>query len=118
MALLRILSADLNASQLAVSAGRVSGSSTFQYLAQYNLLSQALGRSIGGSTPARATLGRLLQLPYGMANQGIQERLAEALLNPRQAAEMLADPANSRLLEALRLMGSPAARAAPVISAQ
>jgi hypothetical protein len=118
MALLRNLSADLNASQLAESAGRVTGSSTFQNLAQNNLLSQALGRSIGGSTPARATLGRLLQLPYGMANQGIQERLAEALLNPRQAAEMLADPANSRLLEALRLMGSPAARAAPVISAQ
>lgn len=118
MSLLRNLSADLNASQLAETAGRVTGSSTFQNLAQNNLLTESLGRTIGGSTPARATLGRLLQLPYGMANQGIQERLAEALLNPQQAAAMLTAPQNSRLLDALRLMGSPAARAVPVISAQ
>ena len=118
MALLRNLSADLNASQLAESAGRMVGSSTFQNLAQNNLMTQALGRSIGGSTPVQATLGRLLQLPYGLANQGIQEKLAEALLNPRQAAALLADPKNSKIVEALRQLSGPAARTVPVISAQ
>lgn len=118
MALLRNLSADLNASQLAETAGRMVGSSTLQNLAQNNLLTQALGRTVGGSTPVQATLGRLLQLPYGMANKGIQEKLAEALLNPRQAAAMLADPKNSRIVEALRQLSAPAAKAVPVISAQ
>lgn len=118
MTLLRNLSADLNASQLAESAGRMVGSSTFQNLAQNNLMTQALGNRLGGSTPVQATLGRLLQLPYGLANQGIQEKLGAALLNPKQAAEMLADPKNSRLVEALRQLGSPAARSVPVISAQ
>jgi hypothetical protein len=108
----------LNASQLAESAGRMVGSSTLQNLAQNNLLTQALGRTVGGSTPVQATLGRLLQLPYGMANQGIQEKLAEALLNPKQAAAMIADPKNSKIVDALRLMSAPAAKAIPVISAQ
>lgn len=116
--LLRNLSADLNASQLAESAGRMVGSSTFQNLAQNNLMTQALGNRLGGSTPVQATLGRLLQLPYGLANQGIQEKLGQALLNPRQAAEMLADPKNARIVEMLRQLSGPAARAVPVISAQ
>lgn len=118
MGLLRNLSADLNASQLAESSGRMVGSSTFQNLAQNNLLTQVMGNRIGGSTPVQATLGRLLQLPYGMANKGIQEKLAEALLNPKQAAAMLADPKNSKIVDALRLMSAPAAKAVPVISAQ
>ena len=118
MDLLRRLSADLNASQLAESAGRMVGSSTFQNLAQNNLLTQVMGNKLGGSTPIQTTLGRLLQLPYGMANKGIQEKLAEALLNPKQAATMLADPKNSKIIDALRLMSAPAAKAVPVISAQ
>lgn len=118
MSLLRNLSADLNASQLAETAGRMVGSSTLQNLAQNNLLTQALGRTVGGSTPVQATLGRLLQLPYGMANKGIQEKLAEALLNPRQAAAMLADPKNSKIVEILQQLSAPAAKSVPVISAQ
>ncbi|MNK96457.1 hypothetical protein D3C87_1167370 [compost metagenome] len=118
MALLRNLSADLNAAQLAESAGRMVGSSTFQNLAQNNLMTQALGSRLGGSTPVQATLGRLLQLPYGLANQGIQEKLAQALLNPRQASALLADPKNSKIVEALQRLSAPTARAVPVISAQ
>lgn len=102
MDLLRRVSADLNASQIANSTGRAVGSNTLQNLAQNQLLTGALGRTIGGSTPATAMLGRLLQLPYGTASKQIQERLGNALLDPKEAARLLADPKNSALVQALQ----------------
>lgn len=99
---LRRLSADLNASQLASGTGRAVGSNTMQNIAQNNLMAQALGRKLGGSSLMQTTLGRLLQLPYGFANSRIQDRLGKALLNSQDAAKLLADPRASALAQELR----------------
>lgn len=110
---LRRIQADLNASQIANNTGRAVGSNTVQNLAQNQLLQGALGRTLGGSTAATSTLGRLLQLPYGAANKQIQERLGNALLNPQEGARLLQQPQNNQLLQALSL---PAYRSAPVLA--
>lgn len=117
--LLRRVAADLNAGQIANTTGRAVGSNTLQNLAQNQLLTGALGKQIGGSTPATAALGRLLQLPYGTANKQIQEKLGNALLDPKEAARLLADPKSNALLQTLVNGNSRLAyRAAPAISAQ
>lgn len=119
MDVLRRVSADLNASQIAANTGRAVGSNTLQNMAQNQLLTRALGKAMGGSTAATSTLGRVLQLPYGTANKQIQERLGNALLDPKEAARLMQTPEGNKLLE---LLAQPAARigyrAAPAISAQ
>lgn len=110
---LRRIQADLNAGQIASNTGRAVGSNTVQNLAQNQLLQGALGRTVGGSTAATSTLGRLLQLPYGAANKQIQERLGNALLNPQEGARLLQQPENNQLLQLLSL---PAYRSAPVLA--
>jgi hypothetical protein len=117
MQLLRNLAADLNSSQLAMNSGRAVGSNTVQNLGTNNLLSGILGSHIGGSTPVTAMAGRLLQLPYGRANEQITERLGNALLNPQEAARILArrqGPMSPLVENALRLGYG----AVPVIAAQ
>lgn len=118
MDILRRLSADLNASQLASNSGRAVGSNTLQNIAQNNLLAQALGKTMGGSSVAQTTLGRLLQLPYGIANKQIQERLGNALLNPQEAARLLVDPKASALAKGLRGGEFIGYRVAPALSAR
>ena len=118
MAILRKVSADLNAAQIANNAGRAVGSNTLQNMAQNQLLTASLGKTMGGSTPATATLGRLLQLPYGTANKQIQERLGNALLDPKEAARLMADPKTNNLLNMLSGTGQLGYRAAPLIYAQ
>lgn len=117
--LLRRLAADLNASQLASTAGKAVGSNTVQNLAGVNVLQTALGNKLGGSAPAQSVLGRLLQLPYGASNTMIQNRLANALLDPKEAARLMATPEGNALMRAL---SSDAAqigyRAAPALAAQ
>jgi hypothetical protein len=117
--ILRNIQADLNAGQIASNVGRAVGSNTVQNLAQNQLLQGALGNALGGSTAATSTLGRLLQLPYGAANKQIQDRLANALLNPQEAAKLLAEPQSSALRNALsqgvRTIGY---RSAPAIAAR
>jgi len=115
--ILRNIQADLNAGQIASNVGRAVGSNTVQNLAQNQLLQSAFGNTLGGSTAARSTLGRLLQLPYGAANKQIQERLGNALLNPQEAAALLADPQKNALLQALTQSQLPY-KAAPAISAR
>lgn len=90
--LIRRLAADLNASQLATTAGKAVGSNTVQNLASTSLLQSTLGNRIGGSTPATAILGQVLRLPYGRANQQITDRLGAALLDPQEAARLMQDP--------------------------
>lgn len=118
MDLLRRVSADLNAGQLAANAGKAVGSNTVQNLAGVNVLNTLLGNKMGGSTAAQSLLGRILQMPYGASNKMIQDRLGAAMLDPKEAARMLADPQNNNLLRALT-QGAPLAyKAAPAISAQ
>lgn len=115
--ILRRIQSDLNASQIAANVGVVPKSDTFQNFSQNQVLQNALGRSLGGSTAASSTLGRLLQLPYGTANRQIQDRLGAALLDPQEAARLLADPKNNALLQALTQSQIPY-KAAPAISAR
>jgi hypothetical protein len=112
---LRRVSADLNAGQIANNTGRAVGSNTLQNMAQNQILTSALGKTIGGSSPATATIGRLLQLPYGTANKQIQERLGNALLDPKEAARLMTDPKTNMLLQ--RLMGG-GSKAIPAIASQ
>lgn len=117
--LLRRVSADLNASQIAANTGRAVGSNTLQNMAQNQLLRGALGKSAGESTIATSSLGRLMQLPYGTANKQIQERLGNALLDPKEAARLMQTPEGNRLLQVLA--GGPqqiAYKAAPALSAR
>lgn len=114
---LRNIQADLNAAQIANNVGRSVGSNTVQNLAQNQLLESAFGRTLGGSTAATSTVGRLLQVPYGTANKQIQERVGNALLNPQEAAQLLADPRNNSLLQALTQNSLPY-KVAPAISAR
>lgn len=117
--LLRRLAADLNASQLAANSGKAVGSNTVQNLAGNNLLMRALGDRMGGSTAAQSAMGRLLQLPYGASNRMIQDKLGNALLNPQEAARLMATPEGNALM---RLLSDEAAqigyRAAPALSAR
>jgi hypothetical protein len=117
--LLRRLAADLNAGQLAANSGKAVGSNTVQNLAGNNLLAKALGDKLGGSTAAQSAMGRLLQLPYGSSNRMIQDKLGNALLDPQEAARLMATPEGNALI---RLLSGEAAqigyRAAPALSAQ
>lgn len=118
--LLRRLAADLNASQLATNSGKAAGSNTVQNLASNNLLQSTLGNKIGGSTPATALLGRVMQLPYGNANKQISEQLGAALLDPQEAARLMQNPAAQSAIA--RLFGDSGARqltyrAAPLVAA-
>lgn len=119
MELLRRIAADLNASQLAMNAGKAVGSPTVQYAAQANALTKALGQKMGTSTPAMSTLARLLELPYGASNKMIQEKLGNALLNPQEAARLMATPEGNALVQALTEGGARLTyRAAPALAAQ
>lgn len=113
---LRNLAADLNASQLAMTAGKAVGSNTVQNLAQDRLLQSALG-NVGASQPVRMTLGNLMRLPYGRANQVIQQRLGDALLNPQEAARLLAQSDGATLSQLLSPAAALAYRGAPLLPA-
>lgn len=115
--ILRSIQADLNANQIAANVGKAGRSDTFQNFAQNQLLNSAFGKTLGGSTAATSTVGRLLQVPYGTANKQIQERVGNALLNPQEAAQLLADPRNNSLLQALTQNSLPY-KVAPAISAR
>lgn len=117
--LLRRLAADLNASQLAANSGRAVGSNTVQNMAGTNVLMQALGGKVGGSALAQTTMGRLLQLPYGASNKMLQDRLGAALLDPKEAARLMATPEGNALMRALTGgAGQVGYRAAPALAAQ
>lgn len=113
---LRNVAADMNASQLAMNAGKATGSNTVQNIAQDQLLRHALGDSLGGSMPAKMVLGNLLRIPYSRANQEIQQKIGNALLNPQEAARLL-EPGTKR--NALAEMSGPVRalgyRSAPVL---
>lgn len=82
---------DLARSATASTLGRGAGSNTFQNLAQENLLNQAGVHSLPQllSRPVQLT-NYALRSVYGAANRDMQKKLAEALLNPQEAAAMMA----------------------------
>lgn len=123
---LRTMSADLNAAQLAETSGVSGRSNTLQNIAQNNILTTVLGNKIGGSTPATAGLGRLLQLPYGAANKQINEKLGDEMLDPAKFVKMMSPQQQNALSKALgisfdkngKYIAGAAARAPSVVRGQ
>lgn len=118
--LLRRLASDLNAGQLAQTAGRSVGSDTVQKLGSNNILQASLGSKIGGSTPARSTLGRLLELPYGRSDKQMVEMMGQAMLDPTMAARLMSDPKTAKALALFSQSSLPrlAYQAGPLLGAQ
>lgn len=117
---------DLARVDFANSSNRV-GSDTVQKLAYSNMLNQAgIPSGVRNFGPA-GVLGNLLerggQALYGGANRQMTAQLADALLNPRAAAElmdpsMMVTPKMKALVTALRALETAGYRGAPVIAAQ
>ncbi|MFW7342864.1 glycoside hydrolase family 104 protein [Pollutimonas sp. H1-120] len=117
---------DLARLDFANSSNRV-GSDTVQKLAFSNMLNQAgIPSAIRNFGPA-GVVGSLLerggQAVYGGANKQMTAQLAEALMNPRSAADLMAPstmatPKMQALAAALRALETTGYRAAPVMGAQ
>jgi len=119
LTLLRNISADLNASQLAMNAGKSVGSDTVQKLGTNSILLNTLGKKIGGSSPAVNMLGRVLELPYGSANKQIMEKMGNALLDQKEFIRIMNTPEGNALLKNILDRTAPAlSRAAPVAISQ
>jgi hypothetical protein len=116
--LLRRLSADLNAGQLASTSGKAVGSNTVQNISGANALASLVGKNIGGSAPVQATAGRAINWLYKRPDAEITNLLADAMLNPQEAARLLSMPQNNALLQALTSRGAQIGyRTAPALSA-
>ena len=117
---------DLARVDFANSSSRV-GSDTVQKLAFSNMLNQAgIPSGIRNFGPA-GVVGSLLerggQAVYGGANKQMTAQLAEALLNPKSAADLMAPsnmmtPKMKALATALRALETTGYRGTPVVAAQ
>jgi hypothetical protein len=112
MQILRNVSADLNAAQLGLNAGKATGSNTVQNLAGDEMLSNALGK-YGRTAAAKSTVGNLLKVPYLRANQDIQNLLGNALMNPNEAAALIDRASVPNPLAVLRPGAQPLAYRVP-----
>lgn len=106
---------DLRRSNAAQNAGRGPGSDTVQKLAYTNILDQAgVPTFLRDFAPAQiiGNLGaRGADVAYGRANRELANRLAEVMLDPGQAAQlMLAQPQGGNPL--MQLLARPATGAA------
>lgn len=122
LAALNAIRDDLARAEFAQTAGRAPGSNTAQNLAYSNMLNQFGVPDFLRGMPAGQLLGgvasRAGDVVYGKANQQVAGLLAEAMLNPQEAARLmlLRDGANPELLRIGRggLLGvSKAAPLAP-----
>ncbi|MCW5668133.1 MAG: hypothetical protein KIT86_00640 [Hydrogenophaga sp.] len=122
---------DLARKSTAESAGKASGSPTAQNIVSQTLIDRLSSQLGLPASVSESGVGRVALSPYqGLANlsgatQSINDLLANALLNPSQAASLLSRPASQGLLAPGA--GSAAARrgllelgyrTAPVLSAQ
>lgn len=117
---------DLARSVEARDLGRGPGSNTFQNFAMGNMLEQAGVPSFvrGMTLPqvAGGVVGRVGSAVYSDAEQAMRQRLAQALLNPQDAAALMRSirqltPEQRRVIEALHF-GSSAAPIAALQSQQ
>jgi len=95
VAALENIARDLARKQFAEGAGRAVGSPTAQNMASQNALRRFLGptglpESWAENTMLGTLLGRPIQFAAKAAEPRIQNRLAELLLNPEEAAKMMA----------------------------
>ncbi|MDD0837919.1 hypothetical protein PSQ40_04975 [Curvibacter sp. HBC61] len=114
---LRNLQADLNAATLANNAGRAVGSNTVQNLAGDQMINGLLG-SAGNATPIKSLVGNVMRLPYARANEMVENRLAEAMLDPQVAAKLMTKAEKKSALERMRELPAAAnfGRAFPVLA--
>lgn len=117
---LQSLLLDVQRSNAATNVGRGAGSDTVQKLAYTNLLEQSgvptFLRELAPAQVAGNLLARGGDALYGRANRELGERLAQAMLDPAQAAQLMqvATPAQrSALLEYAKRGASGLAIAAP-----
>jgi hypothetical protein len=111
---------DASGEQAGINFGRAVGSNTAQNLAGMNVLRQVTGPF--GLPQAWAernvfpTVARGMNLVYGGQEPFIKQKLAEALLNPKLAAELLnsVPPAQQHLLASELLRALPASTGAAV----
>ena len=101
IARLEAIGDDLKLKSFAEDAGRGVGSNTVQNLAYANAanvigLPNMLRNTAGGQMVARAAqkIGNTL---YSNANKEITNKMAETMLSPQRAAELMQMPANSAL---------------------
>lgn len=73
------------------SAGKAIGSNTLQNIATNNFLSQALPGRIGELAVGKVgtPLAQLGKLAYSGSNEAMRQKLAEAMLNPQYAQELI-----------------------------
>ena len=121
---------DLARKSNAESLGKATGSPTAQNIASANMVDRLFSQLGIPQSVADTGLARTMMAPYqGIANlsgatQSINERLAQALLNPEDAAMLLARPPSQGLLGTGAVAGPRRGllelgyRSAPILSAQ
>lgn len=113
---------DLLNQDFAQTAGRGVGSNTVQNLAYTNMLDQfgiptAL-RQFGPAGAAGNALGQVGRLGYKSANERLAQELAEALLDPKTAAQVMQKAKEGSINPEVLKLIQGGLRTAPVISAQ
>lgn len=103
------IAADLARREFADNAGRL-GSNTFQNLAMDNIMKRS---GLPGSVGDIPGVGRGLSWVYDKTDGKMRERMAEALLNPQQSAQLMQgavpSEARQRIADALMMAGKPLA---------
>jgi hypothetical protein len=121
MKTIQAIQADLLRSDFANTAGRGVGSNTVQNLAYGNMMNQAgIPSSIRNFGPAGVVgnvAQRFGQIAYKDANQRLTEELAETMLNPQRAAQLMQagqiSPQTAQIVNALRRGGTAIGAATP-----
>jgi len=121
MATLNAIKDDLLRADFAQTAGKGVGSDTVQKLAYSNLLNQSGLPSMVTAFPRSIGVGGVLQrlgdVGYKSANEEMKAKLAQALLNPQSAADLMeagvVTPQMQMLIEGLRRGGAAVGASAP-----
>jgi len=118
---LKNIQADLLRSDFAQNAGRGAGSDTVQKLAYSNMMDQSgiptMLRNFGPAGVVGNVAQRAGQVVYKDANERLAAELAEALMDPKQAAKLMegqmVTPQMKALIKNLRLGGTAAGASLP-----
>lgn len=121
MKTIQAIQADLLRSDFANTAGRGVGSNTVQNLAYSNMLNQAgVPSAVRNFAPAGVVgnvMQRAGQIAYKDANQRLTQELAEAMLDPKRAAQLMEagqiSPQTLQIVNALRRGGTALGASVP-----
>lgn len=114
--ILRNVQADLNAAVLASTAGKAVGSNTAQNIVANQMLSGVLGEKLAGTGVVGETVGRAVGFATKRASAAVEDRLGEAMLDPKTAALLMDLAQRPDLLQRLgqSRTAEVAVRSAPV----